>query len=166
MLKNLQSLCAVVYIDDINIFSPSLGQHLIDLGKVLKLANVNLKTNLDNYNFVKSEVKAAGHLVSKQGTCPDPKKVKAIQKLMALTDFTGIKIILVFLIISINLFHTVLVWLSHYFAWHVAGRNLKLNSPRVRINRQALKLWKNTSCWRQFEISGSQEKVLHQDGCI
>ena len=68
MLGDLQPRCAVVYIDDIAIFSPSLDQHLVDLGKVFeRLTSVNLKINLDKCNFVKSEVKVLGHLVSKQG---------------------------------------------------------------------------------------------------
>ena len=68
MLGDLQPRCAVVYIDDITIFRLSLDQDLVDLGKVFKrLASVNLKFNLDKCNFVKSEVKVLGHLVSKQG---------------------------------------------------------------------------------------------------
>ena len=56
-VKDLQPRCAVVYIDDMTIFSLSLGQHLVDLGKVFDwLASVNLKINLDKCNFVKSEV--------------------------------------------------------------------------------------------------------------
>ena len=68
MLGDLQPRCAVVYINDITIFSPLMDQHLVDLGEVFKrLDSVNLKINLDKCNFVKSEVKVLGHLVSKQG---------------------------------------------------------------------------------------------------
>ena len=75
MLGDLQPRCAVVYIDDITIFSPSMDQHLVDLGEVFKrLDSVNLKINLDKCNFVKSEVKVLGHLVSKQGICPNQKE--------------------------------------------------------------------------------------------
>ena len=53
MLGDLQPRCAVVYINDITIFSPSMDQHLVDLGEVFKrLASVNLKINLDKCNFV------------------------------------------------------------------------------------------------------------------
>ena len=67
MLGKLQPRCAVVYIDDITIFSPSLCQHLIDLGEVIiRLTAANLKLNLEKCNFVKTEVKVLGHLVSRQ----------------------------------------------------------------------------------------------------
>ena len=57
MLGDLQLRCAVVYIDNITIFSPSLGQHLINLGEVFKrLYEVNLKINLEKCSFVKFEV--------------------------------------------------------------------------------------------------------------
>ena len=68
MLGDLQPHCAVVYIDEMTIPSPSFGQRLIDLGKVFKkLASINLKIDPDKCNFIKSEVKVLGHLVSKQG---------------------------------------------------------------------------------------------------
>lgn len=52
ILKNIQPRCAVVYIDKITIFSPSLGQHLIGLGKVFKrLSDVNLKINLEKFSL-------------------------------------------------------------------------------------------------------------------
>ena len=82
MLGELQPRCAVVYIDNMIFFSPSLRQQLIDLGIVFKrLIAVNLKLNLEKCNFVKTEVKVLGHLVSKQRIQPDPKKVESIQKL-------------------------------------------------------------------------------------
>ena len=90
-LGNLQPRCAVVYIDNITIFSPSLGQHLIDLGEIFKrLFELNLKINLEKCSFVKPEIKVLGHLVSKQGIRPDPKKVKGIQQLTPPKDVTGV----------------------------------------------------------------------------
>ena len=80
MLGELQPCCAVVYIVNITIFSPSLWKHLIDLGEAFKrLRAVNLKLNLEKCNFVKTEMKVLGHLVSKQGIRSDPKKVESIR---------------------------------------------------------------------------------------
>ena len=69
-----------------------MGQHVIDLGEVFSwLAKVNLKVNQDKCDFVKTEVKVLGHLVSKQGIRPDPKKVETIQGLAPPKDVTGAK---------------------------------------------------------------------------
>ena len=40
---------------------------------------------------MKSKVKVLGHLVSKQGIRPDPKKVEVIQQLTPPKDVTGVK---------------------------------------------------------------------------
>ena len=34
MLGDLQPKCAVIYFDNITIYSPSMGQHVINLGEV------------------------------------------------------------------------------------------------------------------------------------
>ena len=92
MLKELQPCCAMVYINKTSIFSPSLMQHLIDLGEVFKrLTLVNLKLNLEKCNFVKTEVKSLGHFVLKQGIRPDLKKVESIQRFEPPKDVTGVK---------------------------------------------------------------------------
>ena len=63
-LGELQPCCVALYIENINISSPSFIQHLIDLGEVSKrFKALNLKFNLGKYNFVKAKVKALGHLV-------------------------------------------------------------------------------------------------------
>ena len=52
MLGDLQPRCAVVYINDITIFSKSMEDYIVDLGKVFaKLAEANLKINLDKCKF-------------------------------------------------------------------------------------------------------------------
>ena len=84
MLGSLQPRCAVVYIDDITIFSPLLKQHLQDLREVFeKLQNTNLKLNFDKCKFALPKVKVLGHLVSQKGIRPDPKKTEIIWNLPA-----------------------------------------------------------------------------------
>ena len=113
MLGDLQPKCAVVYIDNITIFSPSMGQHIIDLGEVFSwLAKVNLKVNLDKCNFVKTEVKVLGHLVSKQGIRPDPKKVETIQGLAPPKDVTGVKSFMGWLTTFVSLYPNAWYWLN------------------------------------------------------
>ena len=80
MLGELQPRCVVVYIDDITIFSPSLCQHLIDLGEVFKrITAVNLKLDLEKCIFLKTEVKVLGHLVLKQGIQLDQRRLKVFR---------------------------------------------------------------------------------------
>ena len=92
MLGELQPRCAVVYIDDITIFSPSLCQHLIYLGEVFKrLTAMNLKLNLEKYNFVKTEVKVLGHLHQNKEYNRIQRRVKVYKKLEPPKDVTGVK---------------------------------------------------------------------------
>ena len=92
MLGKLQPKCAVVHIDDITIFSPNMKQHLADLESVFKrIQEANLKLNFDKCKFALPEVKVLGHMVSKKGICPDPKKTEIIQNLPAPKDVTGVK---------------------------------------------------------------------------
>ena len=79
ILGNLQPRCAVVYIDDITIFSPSIKQHLQDLREVFeRLQKTNLKLNFEKCKFAFPKVKVLGHLVSQKGICPDLKKTEII----------------------------------------------------------------------------------------
>ena len=92
MLGNLQPRCAVVYIDDITIFSPCMKQHLVDLENVFKrIQGADLKLNFDKCKFALPEVKVLGHMVSKKGIRPNPKKTEIIWNLPAPKDVTGVK---------------------------------------------------------------------------
>ena len=52
ILGDLQPRCAVVYIDNVTIFSPTLEQHLEDMDEVLRrLDKANLKVNIDKCIF-------------------------------------------------------------------------------------------------------------------
>ena len=68
MLGNLQPRCALVYIEYITIFSPSMKQHLQDLRDVFeRLQKTNLKLNFEKCKFALPEVKVLGHLVLQKG---------------------------------------------------------------------------------------------------
>ena len=65
VLGDLQPRCAVVYIDDITIFSKDLEQHWIDLDNVFRrLHEVNLKVNVEKCKFALLKVVVFGHTVS------------------------------------------------------------------------------------------------------
>ena len=79
IIGDLQPWCAVVYLDDITIFSPYWEQHLIDVEEVLKhLEKAYLKANVEKCLFAKEQVLVLGHIVSEKGILPNPKKVQSI----------------------------------------------------------------------------------------
>ena len=92
IVGELQPRCVVVYIDNITIFSNSLNEHLHDVDKLLaKLDGANLKVNLNKCSFCKEEVLVLGHIVSKEGISPNPKKVEAILESRRPASVTEVK---------------------------------------------------------------------------
>lgn len=81
VLQGLQGNICLVYMDDIIVFSTSLEEHIKHLQKVFeRLRNARLKIQLDKSEFLRIEVEFLGHLVTKDGIKPNPRKIMAIQK--------------------------------------------------------------------------------------
>ena len=71
---------ALVYVDDVIIFSDTFEQHLLDVEEVFKrLRDVNLKANPVKCEFFRTSLKYLGFIVSSRGIETDPKKVEAIK---------------------------------------------------------------------------------------
>ena len=70
--------CVVIYIDDILIYSRSELEHAQDLRKVLKKLREN-KLYI-NGGFALKELDFLGHVLGRNGICPDPKKIQAIRE--------------------------------------------------------------------------------------
>jgi hypothetical protein len=69
-----------VYLDDILVFSRSLGEHMVHLKTVIeKLAEVGLKLNPSKCRFAKKELEYLGHVVSRDGVKTSPRLVEAVQ---------------------------------------------------------------------------------------
>jgi hypothetical protein len=80
VLGELNLKCALVYIDDIIVFSRSFEEHLKHLRMVFtKISQANLKMNFDKCEFIKRQVSFLGHLVGKNGIKPDPSNVEKVQ---------------------------------------------------------------------------------------
>lgn len=80
VLKGMQWERAVLYLDDIIIFSNSVEEHLHRLQEIferLKEANLTLKPS--KCHFFQEEVEFLGHIVNKDGITTDPKKVEAVR---------------------------------------------------------------------------------------
>ena len=74
----LYKLC-LVYIDDIIIFSRTFEEHIKNIQTVLdRLRDTNIKLSAEKCNFCLEEIPFLGHVISSQGCCPNPDKVKAI----------------------------------------------------------------------------------------
>lgn len=70
-----------VYLDDLVIFGRNLDSHNKNLQDVFeRLRKVNLKLNPQKCQFLKLELLYLGHVVSKDGVLPDPKKISVIKE--------------------------------------------------------------------------------------
>jgi predicted aspartyl protease len=71
---------AVVYLDDILIFSRSPEEHVKHVEIVLKRLRENhFALKMKKCEFFKSQIPYLGHIISKDGITPDPKKLSAVQ---------------------------------------------------------------------------------------
>lgn len=79
ILMGIKGEEALVYLDDIIVFSSTIEQHAERLSNVLdRLKTANLFVQLSNV-FAVNEVEYLGHVVTNKGIQPDPKKVSAIK---------------------------------------------------------------------------------------
>ena len=79
VLRGMQWERAVLYLDDIIVFSNNIQQHMQRLEEVfqrLKEANLTLKPS--KCRFFQKKVEFLGHIVDEQGIHTDPKKVEAV----------------------------------------------------------------------------------------
>ena len=82
MLEDLNWKIALVYLDDIIIFSKSKEEHYHNLQLVFeKIKQHGLKVKLKKCHFLKESVKFLGHILTKDGLSTDPDKLKAIQEM-------------------------------------------------------------------------------------
>ena len=78
-LGDLLWRCAVVYVDDFLIWSPSKDQHLKDIDAVLScMEKAGLRAKVSKCDFGLTSIPFLGHIISEEGCRPDPVKVRAI----------------------------------------------------------------------------------------
>ena len=82
VLGDLKLSCALVYLDDINVFSRTFTTHLADLESVFKrLLHTNLKIKPRKCHFFKEQLEYLGFVVSSKGILPQEDKITAITKM-------------------------------------------------------------------------------------
>ena len=79
ILRAIHNETALVYMDDIIIFSSSLQEHIEKLRAVFeRLRKYNFKVQLDKSEFLRKEVAFLGHIVTPDEVLPNPDKVAAV----------------------------------------------------------------------------------------
>ena len=72
---------AIVYLDDILIFSKSKEEHISRINEVLsKVKEAGLKINPEKCSFLKNETKFLGHIINGEGIKVDETKIEAIKR--------------------------------------------------------------------------------------
>ena len=80
ILRGLEYRFALIYIDDIIIFSKSIDEHLTHLEEVFRrLREANVKLNQKKCTFVERRIEYLGHVVTPEGIFPDPGKVEVVK---------------------------------------------------------------------------------------
>lgn len=81
VLRGLQGIHCLVYLDDILIYSNGLVEHIKKLRAVFdRLRETNLKVQLDKSEFLRREVQYLGHTLTKDGLRPNNDKIQAVLK--------------------------------------------------------------------------------------
>ena len=82
VLGKLNWKIAIVYLDDIIIYSNDITKHYENLKLVFdQIKASGLKIKLSKCTFLKQEVKFLGHILTKDGLMTDPDKTKTIQEM-------------------------------------------------------------------------------------
>lgn len=81
VLRGLNWKSALVYIDDILIFSHNFDEHLSHLAQVFsRLNDANLRLHPSKCHFAVKQLKFPGHIISRDGVEVDPEKTKAVSE--------------------------------------------------------------------------------------
>ena len=107
VLKTLNFKIALVYSDDLLVFSKDFDQHLHHLDLVFSsLRKANLKLHPSKCKFAKKQVKYLKHIVSKDGMCVNPENTEKIQNAKSPTDAMQVKSVLSMMFTSASLLET------------------------------------------------------------
>ena len=80
--RGLIGRSAVVYLDDITIFSKRREEHAFHIKQIFeRCQKYGISLNPKKCVFVVTEGKLLGHVVSKKGISIDPKRIKAIEQI-------------------------------------------------------------------------------------
>ena len=99
----------LIYVDDIIVYSDSFEQHVRDLEEVFqRLTKHNLTLKPSKCHFAAKQVHYLGHVISKEGTKPNPDKTAAIDTYPVPKDKTEVR-----RFVGMSNFYTIIV------NWHI-----------------------------------------------
>jgi len=135
VFKGLGDSFLKIFVADLNVHSEEWQDHLQHLGAVLsRLREVNLKLNPSKCCFVAGSVVFLGHVVSKEGTRPNPSKVDAVRGFLAPTTVTNVRSFL---------------GLTGYYRKYIKGYS-KLAGPLFELTKKDVVFVWNQDCQRAF----------------
>jgi hypothetical protein len=136
VFKELGSKFLKVFVDDLNVHSCSWDEHLQHLHMVLcTLRGVNLKLNPNKCSFVAKNITFLGHVVSNDGTKPDPGKIEAVLHFPQPKTVTNVKSFL---------------GLTGYYRKYVKGY-ARLAAPLFELTKKDIDFVWNMGCQQAFQ---------------
>ena len=97
ILRGLQYKYALIYIDDILVYSKSIDEHISHLEEIFRrLREADVKLNSNKCHFAKKEVLYLGHVITPEGIKPNPAKISVVKdfpvprNLKELRNFLGL----------------------------------------------------------------------------
>ncbi|GIL93352.1 hypothetical protein Vretifemale_20754, partial [Volvox reticuliferus] len=143
--------CAMAFVDDILVFSPTAEQHLQDCAAVFAcLQQCGLKLHPDKTIIAAEEVEFLGHMVSAQGLRPMDAKISAILALQPPKNLTELQ---------------ALLGLANYYRGYVPKFS-ELAAPLNELTRKGV-LW-NEDTWqdRHQAVLDALKDCFRQEGLI
>ena len=93
VLQPILGVFAMVYIDDVIVYSKTIEQHATHLEEVFRLLErAGLKIKRSKCLFAQEKVNYLGHVVSAAGVSPDKNKIKTKKKTISNTQKMQIKL--------------------------------------------------------------------------
>ena len=136
ILRGLEYRFALIYIDDIIIFSKSIDEHLIHLEEVFRRQReANVKLNPKKCSFVKQRIEYLGHAVTPEGIFPDPGKVEVVKNFPTSASLKELKSFL---------------GLANYYRQFIKGFS-EIASPLNALTKKGVKFFWSESCAVAFD---------------
>jgi hypothetical protein len=127
----LKEICALVYLDDILIFSDSIQERASRIKMVLdRIREAKFKVNLETCTFAAREMAYLGRIVCANGVSPDASKVKAIKSFTLPRNVRHVRPFLV---------------LAGYY-WSFKPNFAALSKPLTQLTRKYVKF-----CWSELQ---------------